>query len=248
MAKLTVDDLSIKSLSTNGGSSGKKLSTIGNTLVELDNLSGIHTDTQRLEGENHFDYFGFSLSLSADGSYLAIGAMGFDHGGLSWYVFGKVYIYKNSGCTWVLQQQIIGEVIFGLFGSSVNLSADGSYLAVGATGSNTGRGATYIYKRSDSSWVLQTRVDGENNGDQFGHSVSLSADGSYLAVGATRFDGDGGDDKGATYIYKRSDSTWGLQRQLVGENNGDQFGYSVSLSADGSYLAVGATGFDGDGG
>ena len=234
MAKLTVDDLSFKSLSNNGSSSGKKLSTIGNTLIELDNLSGIHTNTQRLEGEAESDIFGYSVSLSADGSYLAVGAVGFESSK------GATYIYKRSGSTWERQTQLEGEAESDQFGWSVSLSADGSYLAVGAIGFEDAKGATYIYKRSGSDWAQQTQLEGETGSDIFGYSVSLSADGSYLAVGtyaSSSF-------TGATYIYKRSGSTWERQTQLEGEAESDQFGWSVSLSADGSYLAVGAIGFE----
>lgn len=72
MAKLTFDDLSLKSLSINNSSSGKKLSTIGSILIELDNLSEIHTYEKKLLGETDGDQFGYSVSLSADGSYLAV--------------------------------------------------------------------------------------------------------------------------------------------------------------------------------
>lgn len=86
------------------------------------------------------------------------------------------------------------------FGISVALSADGNTLAVGAGGeaSSTvginsipeenapGAGAVYVYSRSGNIWSQYAYVKASNTGtgDYFGGSVSLSADGNTLAVGA----------------------------------------------------------------
>ena len=82
--------------------------------------------------------------------------------------------------------------------------------------------------------------------DQFGYSVSLSGD--TLAVGAYREDSSelGGlndnsrTDSGAVYVFTRSGTTWSRQAFLKPtlSSEGDQFGWSVSLSGD--TLAVGA--------
>ena len=157
---------------------------------------------------------------------------------------GATYIYKRSGADWneYLGNPLIGEYSKYVFGHSVSLSADGSYLAVGVlTYGASDNGAVYIYKRSGSSWVLQTRSVGENINDQLGYAVSLSANGSYLVVSAIL----GYSLKvGAAYIYKRLGSTWVLQLRLIGKNPYSLLGASVSLSANGSYLAVGARGED----
>jgi O-antigen ligase len=93
---------------------------------------------------------------------------------------------------------------FDFFGYAVSLSADGNTLAVGAYGeasSTTGinstpnesasyAGAVYVFTRSGSTWAQQAYVKASNTGgyDYFGTSVSLSADGNTLAVGAYRED------------------------------------------------------------
>ena len=102
--------------------------------------------------------------------------------------------------------------------------------------------------------------------DSFGQAIALSADGATLAVGAPReasaASGVGGDqssdaasEAGAVYVFVRSNSVWRQQAYLKASNTdaGDQFGWSVALSADGNTLAVGvrgeasaATGIDGD--
>jgi trimeric autotransporter adhesin len=98
-------------------------------------------------------------------------------------------------------------------------------------------------------------VKASNTGmeDAFGTSVALSADGSTLAVGAfgeasasTGVNGNQLDNSaayaGAVYIFARSGTTWVQQAYLKASNTGvgDDFGWSVALSGDGSTLAVGA--------
>ena len=88
-------------------------------------------------------------------------------------------------------------------------------------------------------------IDGEARGDYSGASVSLSADGGIVAIGAYGNDG-GGNRSGSTRIYKWNGSAW-VKRgvDIDGEAAVDSSGTSVSLSADGSIVAIGATGNDG---
>ena len=49
-----------------------------------------------------------------------------------------------------------------------------------------------MYEYDGSTWSqLGQDIDGENSSDKFGHSVSLSQDGSILAIGANGNDGNG---------------------------------------------------------
>jgi hypothetical protein len=79
--------------------------------------------------------------------------------------------------------------------------------------------------------------------DYFGSAVSLSADGLRLAVGAISRDSGGIADVGAVYHYTRSGSVWTQESILTASDKAayDHFGSAVSLSADGSRLAVGAS-------
>ena len=87
--------------------------------------------------------------------------------------------------------------------------------------------------------------------------LALSSDGNTLVVGARYEDsnatGVGGDqtnntptNSGAAYSFVRSGGTW-AQRSYVKASNtgsGDQFAWSLALSADGNTLAVGANNED----
>jgi hypothetical protein len=76
--------------------------------------------------------------------------------------------------------------------------------------------------------------------DYFGWSVSISGD--YAIVGAPYEDTGGTTDAGAAYIYKRDPSTgvWGSEQKIQASDKqqGDEFGFSVSISGD--YAIVGA--------
>jgi trimeric autotransporter adhesin len=81
-------------------------------------------------------------------------------------------------------------------------------------------------------------------------SVASSADGNVLAVGAPSEAGADGQAPGigAVYVFTRTATVWNTQPIVVRAPNGeahDNFGYAVSLSADGATLVVGATGEDG---
>ena len=84
----------------------------------------------------------------------------------------------------------------------------------------------------------------EENGDQFGQSVSISNDGKMIAVGAVMNDGDIRVDSGHVRIYhlEEDDGTrWEqIGQDINGEAANDWSGWSVSLSADGMTVAIGS--------
>jgi len=193
--------------------------------------------------------FGISVSLSSDGSTVAIG--GNTNNGNGSYA-GHVRIYKNISGTWTQQgSDIDGEAAGDRSGWSVSLSSDGSIVAIGAwqnDGNGTYAGHVRIYKNISGTWTQQgSDIDGEAAGDRSGISVSLSSDGSTVAIGASRNDGNG-TDAGQVRIYKNINGTWTQQgADIDGEAVGDESGWSVSLSSDGSIVAIGAWQNDGNG-
>jgi hypothetical protein len=159
-----------------------------------------------------------------------------------------------------------------LFGYSVALNNDGTTLAIGAYGeasnatgvngdennnSDSNAGAVYIFVRTGTTWSKQAYLKASNTmtGMRFGASVTLSADGNTLVVGApyessnaTGVDGDQSNvtatNAGAAYVFTRSGTLWSQQAYIKASNtiNNSYFGTAVSLSADASALAVGAYG------
>ena len=94
---------------------------------------------------------------------------------------------------------------------------------------------------------LGADIDGEATGDQSGWSVSLSSDGTTVAIGAPYNDGNG-INAGHVRIYTYSSGSWTqLGADIDGEAIADQSGWSVSLSSDGTTVAIGARLNDGYG-
>ncbi|MEM9980621.1 MAG: hypothetical protein AAF808_23585, partial [Cyanobacteria bacterium P01_D01_bin.2] len=202
-----------------------------------------------IDGEAGGDESGWSVSFSSDGSRLAIGATRNAGNG---FFDGHVRVYEWSGSAWAqLGADIDGEAIADRSGESVSLSSDGSRLAIGAIendGNGPSSGHVRVYEWSGSAWTqLGADIDGEAAGDRSGWSVSFSSDGSRLAIGAAGNDGNGSL-SGHVRVYEWSGSAWAqLGQDIDGEAGGDQSGYSVSLSSDGSRLAIGAIENDGNG-
>ena len=76
----------------------------------------------------------------------------------------------------------------------------------------------------------------------FGYSVAISGDGSTVVIG-DYLDDDGGPNSGSVYIFTKQANGSYLQAQKLVAIDGatyDYFGYSVSISGDGSTIIVGA--------
>jgi hypothetical protein len=102
-----------------------------------------------------------------------------------------------------LGSDIDGEAANDQSGSCVSLSADGLTVAIGAYGNGSSSGHVRIYKWNGTLWTkLGADIDGEAAGDNSGSSISLSADGTTVAIGAPYNDGHDGNDSGHVRIYK----------------------------------------------
>jgi hypothetical protein len=202
-----------------------------------------------IDGEAGYDYSGFSVSLSSDGSIVAIGALDNGNNG---NISGHVRVYLWNGSNWIQRgSNINGEAGGDQSGYSVSLNNDGTVLAIGALyndGNGTQSGHVRVYSWNGSSWIQRGNdIDGEAAGDYSGRSVSLSSNGTVLAIGEPNNDVNG-TQSGHVRVYSWNGSSW-IQRgnDIDGEAVGDESGYSVSLNDDGTVLAIGAPLNDGNG-
>jgi hypothetical protein len=130
-------------------------------------------------------------------------------------------------------------------GQSVSLSSGGSIVAIGTPSANS-KGVVQIYtvtsNNNSTLWTLMgLPIEGERVNERSGTSVSLSSDGHTVAIGAPG--GGALAPKGITRIYKWTDSTstWEpMGAAIEGVIDGDDSGYSVSLSSNGRTVAIGA--------
>jgi len=209
--------------------------------------------------------FGAAVALSRNGQVLAVGALyetlavtdGSDK-------HGAVHLFERGvpgQAPWLSRGRVQAPNPGTLdrFGGALALSADGRVLAVGAyhedalgsadQGANDAAaqsGAVYVFRRQADEWVFSAYLKGSEVGaqDRFGSSLSLSGNGLTLAIGAPRDDGPGDTqpEDGAVYVFSDIGGTWTETRLLRDGSGGDGigFGTSLSLSDDGTALAVGS--------
>ena len=214
------------------------------------NISGVWTQIGAdINGEAAGDYSGYSVSLSSDGSIVAIGAYQNDGNGSN---SGHVRVYQNVSGVWTkIGADINGEAANDNSGRSVSLSSDGSIVAIGARlndGNGTDSGHVRVYRNISGVWTqIGADINGEAANDYSGHSVSLSSDGSIVAIGAYQNDGNGSD-SGHVRVYQNISGVWTkIGSDINGEAAGDYCGYGISLSSNGSILAAGSNYSDGNG-
>lgn len=184
--------------------------------------------------------FGIATSMSSDGTRIAVGDRT-----VNTYE-GTVRVYDDVAGTWTQ----VGGTIVGLqtsaeFGGAVDLSADGSRLAVLAARRSAGgadSGSVRIFDLVAGTW---TQVGQEINGTgayAYTASLALNADGSRIVVGQT-----GPASKGKVRVFDLVGGTWTqVGNTLEGVNSypdGDFFGASVDIDAAGSRIVIGAVGY-----
>jgi hypothetical protein len=100
---------------------------------------------------------------------------------------------------------------------------------------------SFVWAVNAQNYVqLGADIDAEAAENQFGCSVSQSADGYTVAIGG-RTNGGAGFNAGHVRVYHWNGSSWIQQgADIDGENPGDLFGFEVSLDAAGNTVAVGA--------
>ena len=190
------------------------------------------------------DLFGYGgISMSEDGSRLIVGAPYEDANG--WTLAGSAYVFSRSGTTWTQEQKLTPptSTAWDFFGYSVAMSEDGSRVIVGLPGDSSTvniNGDAYVFSRSGTTWTQEQKLSASDGAtdDEFGWSVSITGDGTRVAVGARGST----TNTGSAYVFSRSGTTWTQEQKLTASNasTGDEFGYDVSISKDGTRVAVGA--------
>ena len=202
---------------------------------------------QDIDGEDAQDAFGASISLSSDGSIIAIGGP-FNSFSASPDT-GHVRVFENINGTWSqIGEDINGVFGFGILGTDVSLSSDGTIVAAGAPGGSSVRGRTRIFRNINGSWVqIGQDIEGESISDRSGASISLSSDGTIIAVGAPNNDNNNGENAGHVRIFKNINDTWiQIGQNIEGEAAFQHFeGMGLSLSSDSATVAIGYSRNDG---
>jgi hypothetical protein len=193
------------SLSANG----KRVAfTGGGNLVQIFEWDGVSWSQlgNDIQGNSREDNFGGTtfwpnaVSLSGNGDRIAIGTSdNRNRGSIKGYV--KVFDLQNGA--WVqLGPDLVGDSIADYFGVSVSLAATGNILAVGAEGGYGKYGYARLFEWNGQDWLQKgADIEGEN-GSYCGRSVSLSANGTRVAVGENLYSVPNGEERvGRVRVY-----------------------------------------------
>lgn len=207
----------------------------------------IGRDLDGLGGDRH----GMSISLSNDGTRLAVGAP--NHA--NYMGTTRVYTYDADSDSWIgMGGDIDGISSNDRQGSAVNLSGDGLTLAIGApeggSGTKNGYARLYKYDETRSRWTqFGNRLEGEYY-HTVGSGCALNEDGTRVAIGGS-FHPNPDNPKiliaGSVKVYQLDNSNpaspqWVVMGEGVfGSTYYEKFGDSVDINAVGDRIAIGAT-------
>ena len=250
------------------GGSGYRvaLSNDGNTIVYADpmsSLSGINagnawvysynsvndTWTQkggRINGFAREGFLGTSVSISYDGSIIAVSG-----GGGEWRT-GVVTVFAYDQNKTVAQLDtshpdfgpvnwtrlggdIVGPNNNEMLGDVIKLSSDGSIIATSSYYS----GSAKIFKRDPSApngWhQMGNTIVSNQNGGWFGYAMDTSNDGKTLIIGEHRNRGEV-----KIFNYNNTYNSWEPYGHIHDVSSGGWFGHSVTMSGDGNTISIGA--------
>ncbi|HEV3309840.1 MAG TPA: hypothetical protein VG815_04935 [Chloroflexota bacterium] len=201
------------------------------------------TEPATVQSPNPIQSVGRAVALSSDGQIALVGALGsafvFAAGGGKYRQIAK---FKGTGNS------------VDSFGSSVALNGAGNIALVGewnqSVGSNQGQGVAYLYKQHDKQHgpgyallTMLTAKDGNAN-DNFGSSVALSADGTTAVIGSPSRAVSANVAAGVVYVFRQAGTRYKPASELTAKDpaSGDQLGYAVAVSQNGSVVLGGAPG------
>jgi hypothetical protein len=193
------------------------------------------------------DQFGANIDMDEAGEYLLVSAHTEDGPTDSLSNVGCAYVFKRTGSSWT-EQAILrpSDPVANAFFGRGTINTEGNICAISATGVGSNAGAVYVFTRSGSAWTQQAKITSPGGGTTyFGIALAIN-EGNTIVARAARtssllnFDG-------VLYVYQVTDptdpnSSWTLKKTFKSSDiaDGDNFGYSIEISKDGSVIGAGA--------
>ena len=185
-------------------------------------------------------YFGNSVALSKDGLYAACAAV---YGNSR---KGEVLLYSVSPSALNLRRTLRADdgLAEDRFGCSVSINNDASVIVAGAdhrkVGEYTNSGCVYVFRKSGSDYVQVSAPCSAPDYNMYsGCSTSVSADGKIICAGAKGYS----EGRGCLLVFNfDSGSGQYIQQGIIANEGeaGEQLGYSVDMSGDGSIILAGS--------
>jgi len=202
------------------------------------------------------DAEGYSISLSGTGSTMVVGnPRSANLAGES--NAGKAVVYYTDGSGWnMLGQEMYGEAVAALSGTSVAMSQDGSIVVIGGIGrsetdsfvTRQSVGECRIFQLQLNEWKPQHAILGKTSEERLGSSVAISSDGNTVACGGSYATDLDSKKSGVVRLWDRitlQESELWPRLEEGDDIEGATFGASVSVSSDGDYVVVGAPNWKG---
>jgi hypothetical protein len=183
------------------------------------------------------NYLGYSVTLSNDGTTLAIGVPSAN--------YARVY-RLSAGKKWTQMSASTIQITGGATdtGAAVALSGNGNTLAVGAPSASAGFVNIYTYNSGTSTWTNTFTGVGALAGDKTGQSLSLNLAGTRLATGIPVGDQGGVTNIGIGTIRDLVSNSWATIKATIPRTGtittADRKGVSISLSSTGNALVIGS--------
>jgi hypothetical protein len=201
-----------------------------------------------IDGTINSGSLGRTVALSASGNRLV--AAGYD----GFTERGQIRVFDLVGTTWT---QVGATLVAGNgFGYNVDVSSDGSTIAASQLFLSR-VGAVQVLRLSGATWtqvgnLLTDSLTSITQDQGFGQGLSLSGNGSRIAVGAPRNKEAGlivgsADGPGKVRVYDLVGNTWtqvgnAVLGTAIAGRNPDAFGFTLALSDDGTRFAATVSG------
>lgn len=226
-------------------------------VLDWNGSSWVQRGSDFLGTDSTYEGTGSAVDLSADGMAVAVSSpWGYNSLG---YKCGNVRVFDWVGNSWVQRGATIeGEgSIFptfegDVFGTALQLSADGNYIVVGArantpeVGVNQIAGHVRVYHWNSTTWEqLGQDIDGPLSlgTSEFGYAVSINDAGNRIVIGSRAFTGSvlSNQERGMAIALEYNGANWiQMGDTLLGGQAGDNTGAAVQMSSDGNTIAVSA--------
>jgi len=224
----------------------------------------VQTETARLtpapvSGLQNWATFGESVATSGDGGTIVVGMPSYSTDPDTIASHGAAYVFHRPVTGWIdaTEAQKVTGTIASRYGTSVALSEDATILVVGARGDpwlgepdQTGKTYVLAWQENSGAYATLARLDSSDATPYafFGMSVSTTADGATIVVGAPA-SSIYSTAPPAVYVFVRPPTGWGSTGFLLTETakltnsdsyGDDAFGASVDISLDGNSIVAGA--------
>eukprot|EP00978_Attheya_sp_CCMP212_P034339 scaffold143380_cov50-Attheya_sp.AAC.1 len=194
--------------------------------------------------------FGAKVALSGNGLRMVVSAPHDDTAGVragQVLTYGLNYTGQPYLGNWVrLGEPIYGDTEQDEAGRGMDISEDGSTLAVGFPGNGFGFVRLYKFNNENETWEPKgDPIFGPHMQSGFGLAISLSEDGDSILVGAPFYNSAEKLRSGQVSVYQFDMITngWFLYGSPVdGKDSDFLFGTSVDFTSDGTWFVAGAPG------